>query len=136
MARNSNVIITRKGGNVFTVARADGLLTLLISYETPVAVMNAEGRVCRSATRFSRSTESHISKFASGHPSGGAWCQENLDCALAELIGDTRLRGRSVAGKLGRTVNTERIDYDAHTEPGDRNLVVPVERRARYRHAW
>jgi hypothetical protein len=133
MSKNNNngVAVKRLGGNVFTVASAEGLLTVLVSYETPVAVMNAEGRVYRSATRFSRSTEKHISDFQHGHPSGGNWLQENIDRALEELIGDTRLRGKSIAGKLGRVRNTERIDYDLHTEPGDRNLVVPVTRYRR-----
>lgn len=122
--------IKRTGGNTFEVSTKDGLLTVLVSYETPVAVMNAEGRVSRSKTRFSRSTEAHIRDFQRGHALGGEWLQENLDRALYELTGDTRLRGRAAAGRVGTLVSTEGIDYDDHTEAGDRNLVVkPIRTR-------
>lgn len=125
--------IKRIGGNVFEVSTNDGLHTILVSYETPVAIKNAEGVVFRTATRWSRSTERHITEFLahSGWKEGGYhWLQENLDRLLFELIGDTRLRGRAAAVKLGRAARTEGIDYDAHTEPGDRHLVVPVVRRS------
>lgn len=126
-----NATIKRLGPNLFEVAHPDGLLSILISYETPVAVKNAEGRVSRTKTRWSRSTEAHISKWSRGAESGGDWLQENLDQLLVELIGSARLEGKAAAAKLGRTVDTQLgIDgYDAHTEPGDRNLAIPVYRR-------
>lgn len=120
-----NVSIKRIGCNEFEV-QYNGV-TVLVSYETPVAVLSPHGRVCRSATRFSRSTERHIRDFSAGRESGGTWLQENLDQLLFALIGDTRLRGKAQAGS--RVKNTEGIDYDAHTEQGDRNLVIPPHRR-------
>lgn len=122
--------IKRTGGNTFEVTAEGGLMTVLVSYETPVAVKNAEGKVARTATRFSRSTEKHIRDFErSGSGTLGTWLQENLDQLLVELTGSTRLRGKAAAARLGRAVETFGIDYDEHTEPGDANLVVPVYRR-------
>ncbi len=113
--------IKRIGGNKFEVQHNN--ITVLVSYETPVAVLTPHGRVCRSSTRFSRATEKHIRDFSAGRESGGTWLQENLDQLLFALIGDTRLRGKARAGS--RVKNTEGIDYDAYTEQGDRNLVIP-----------
>lgn len=121
-----NATIKRIGGNEFVVI-GNGV-TVLISYETPVAVLTPHGRVHRSATRFSRSTERHINKFSRGHERGGTWLQENLDRLLFELIGDVRLRGKAASIKnpgFGQVVDTEGINYDNYTEPGDRNLVIP-----------
>lgn len=130
-----NARIQKLGGNLFLVGSNDGLLTVLVSYETPVAVRNAEGVVFRTKTRWSRSTEAHIRAFqnAPGSRPGYEWLQDNIDQALIELTGSPRLTGKAVAAKLGRTVDTELgIDgYDAHTEAGDRNLVVQPRRSRR-----
>jgi hypothetical protein len=127
--------IKRTGPNTFEVSSPDKLLTVLVSFETPVAVKNAEGRVFRTQTRWSRSTEAHIRDFqrAANWLTGGDWLQDNIDQALVELTGDSRLRGKAAAAKLGRTVDTEGgiALYDAHTEAGDANLVVAVNRRRR-----
>ena len=125
-----NVTIKRTGANTFEVSHHDGLLTVLVSYSTPVAVKNAEGRVSRTKTRWSRSTEKHIRDFQrAGTGDGGCWLQENLDRALEELIGTSRLLEKtSAAGRLGREWTTYSFCYDEYTEPGDKNLAIPPQR--------
>ncbi len=130
-----NATIKRIGGNEFEVSTPDGLLVVLVSYSTPVAVRNAEGKVARTKVRFSRSTEQHIRDFERRHnyQTVGAWDQTNLDQLLVELTGSSRLVAKqSTAKKLGREHNTKMSaeQYDAHTEQGDKNLVVPVYRRS------
>lgn len=122
--------ITRTGGNTFEITDSVSAITVLISYETPVAYL-AQGRTHRTKTRWSRSTENQIAKFERKHNwnHGSDILQEEIDNLLQEMIGSTRYTGKAVAVKLDRTIDTSGVDYDNHTEQGDANLVFPVVRR-------
>lgn len=118
----------RLGPNEVEITNEDQTLTILVSYETPVAYRNAHGQVVRTKTRFSRSTEKHIRDFQNQANSGLGEClQEHLDQVMLETTGNTRLKGASVS-KPYRTTN---LDYDSYTEQGDKNLAFPPNRRRR-----
>lgn len=125
---NKQYTTKRLGGNLFEVGTP--ALTVLISYETPVAVKyhgDGVSGTARTETRFSRSTESHLDRWVTRYDAKLA--QSDLDGILHELTGDTRFSEKqSVAAKLGRTHNTRGVS--GHTEAGDKHLVVPVTRRS------
>jgi hypothetical protein len=116
--------IKRLSGNQLEVTNDSGTLTVMVSYETPVAVKNGAGFVARTKTRFSRSTEAQLRKYiASAAGELGSWEQNEIDRALIELTGSDRLYGYTRAGQYERLMDT-RVNYDDYTEQGDRNLVI------------
>lgn len=111
--------------------------TILISYDVPVAVRYNNGWGERSMTRWSRTTESHLRDFAKGNSPAYSWFgqleQESLDSLLQDTIGDVRLLETRDTSREAPRTNTRYVTYSDHTEQGDKNLVVAVNRRPRYR---
>lgn len=127
----------RIGKNNRVVSFTEGKLSyeILISYDVPVAYFlrdnNGLGFIERTATRWSRSTESQIQKWcrSKGLYDVEAVPQKSLDDLLLAVIGDTRLEETRNTDKEAPRAYTKGVDYEAHTEQGDKNLVVPVYRR-------
>lgn len=126
-----NVKVQRLSGNLFEV-RADGH-AILVSFETPVAMQDDEGRVMRTNIRYSRSTERQLSEWLFGRNPARLVNQEVLDHYLTLAIGDKRLRGLATSIRnpgFGPVIDTEKINYREYTaEQGDANLVVKPRRR-------
>lgn len=138
---NREVRPTQEGVNVTGL---HSTLVILISYDTPVA-FRVEGRPYRTQTRWSRSTEAQIDRWirddwqarqrAAGsslpYPVPVHTPQYHLDTLLIGLTGDNRLtETRDTSGEAPR-INTRGVNYDEHTQPGDKHLVVEPRRRYR-----
>lgn len=130
MTKINGHTVKRLGGNLFEVVGAGEYAgtVVLVSYSTPVAYKTTmqDETVCeRTSTRFSRSTETHLNRWARY---SGTVDQAEMDRLLRDMTGDARLNLPTSASREGREQNTRGVR--GHTEPGDANLVVPVYRRS------
>lgn len=84
--------VTKIGPNQHEVLDLNGsLLVVLVSYNTPVAYRDANGRVNVTEERFSRATTKHVKSWAEGHETGGTRCQATIEEVLFCITGSKRL---------------------------------------------